>query len=84
MSWGPLRFVDSMNVFPTSLASMIDDLQAAAGALPADGLASPRAATAHADGLSAPKTASQTAADALRAGAGVGLHPATACWLEKR
>ena len=56
MSWGPLRFVDSMNVFPTSLASMIDDLrahaQAAAGALPADGLASPRAAAAHADGLS--------------------------------
>ena len=28
MSWGPLRFVDSMNVFPTSLASMIDDLRA--------------------------------------------------------
>ena len=27
-SWGPLRFVDSMNVFPTSLASMIDDLRA--------------------------------------------------------
>ena len=27
MSWGPLRFVDSMNVFPTSLASMIDDLR---------------------------------------------------------
>ena len=42
--------------------------QAAAGA-------SPRAAAAHADGLSAPKTASQTAADALRPGAGVGLHP---------
>ena len=46
------HLVDSMNVFPTSLAS-------------ADGLASPRAA---ADGLSA----------ALRAGAGVGLHPAQA------
>ena len=30
MSWGPLRFVDSMNVFPTSLASMIDDLRACA------------------------------------------------------
>ena len=28
MSWGPLRFVDSMNVFPASLASMIDDLRA--------------------------------------------------------
>ena len=28
MSWGPLRFVDSMNVFPTSLASTIDDLRA--------------------------------------------------------
>ena len=28
MSWGPLRFVDSLNVFPTSLASMIDDLRA--------------------------------------------------------
>ena len=28
MSWGALRFVDSMNVFPTSLASMIDDLRA--------------------------------------------------------
>ena len=52
--------------------------QAAAGALPADGLASPRAAAAHADGLSASKTASQAAADALRAGAGVGLHPAQA------
>ena len=25
MSWGLLRFVDSMNVFPTSLASMIDE-----------------------------------------------------------
>ena len=65
MSWGPLRFVDSMNVFPTSLASMIDDLR-------------PRAAAAHSDGLSASKTASQTAADALRPGAGVGLHPAQA------
>ena len=52
--------------------------QAAAGALPADGLASPRAAAAHADRLSAPKTASQTAADALQPGAGVGLHPAQA------
>ena len=30
MSWGPLRFVDSMNVFPTSLASMIDDFRACA------------------------------------------------------
>ena len=29
MSWGPLRFVDSMNVFPTSLTSMIDNLRAA-------------------------------------------------------
>ena len=37
--------------------------QAAAGALPADGLASPQAA-AHADRLSASKTASQTAPDA--------------------
>ena len=82
MSWGPLRFVDSMNVFPTSLASMRRPqglhAQAAAGALPTDGLASPRAAAAHSDELSASKTASQTAADALRAGAGVGLHPAQA------
>ena len=51
--------------------------QAAAGALPADGLALLRAAAAHADGLSASKRP-QTAADALRAGAGVGLHPAQA------
>ena len=28
LQMGPLRFVDSMNVFPTSLASMIDDLRA--------------------------------------------------------
>ena len=28
ISWGPLRFVDSINVFPTSLASMIDDVRA--------------------------------------------------------
>ena len=30
LCWGPLRFVDSMNVFPTSLANMIDDLRACA------------------------------------------------------
>ena len=51
---------------------MSDDLRACTHKqlpLPADGLALPRAAAAHADGLSAPKTASQTAADALRAGA---------------
>ena len=51
MSWGPLRFVDSMNVFPTGQHDRRPQglhAQAAAGALPADGLASPRAAAAHA------------------------------------
>ena len=45
-------FVDSMNVFPTSLASMIDDPRACTRKqLPADGLASP-GCSAHADRLS--------------------------------
>ena len=66
MSWGPLRFVDSMNVFPTSLASMIDDLRACTHKqLPE---LFPLMASLH----------PQTAADALRPGAGVGLHPAQA------
>ena len=79
MSWGPLRFVDSMNVFPTSLASMIDDLRACTHKqLPELFPLMASLHPEHADRLSAPKTASQTAADALRPGAGVGLHPAQA------
>ena len=95
MSWGPLRFVDSMNVFPEpgqqDQQSHSPHPQAAAGALPADGLASPRAAAARADGLSAPTASLEQAWDCILRGAEAWEMPAvccstatTACWLEKR
>ena len=83
MSWGPLRFVDSMNVFPTSLASMIDDLRACTHKQLPEPF--PLMASLHPELQLRTPTDSppqrrplKTAADALRAGAGVGLHPAQA------
>ena len=80
MSWGPLRFVDSMNVFPTSLASMIDNLRACTHKqLPE---LFPLMASLHPElqlrTPTPPQRRPLKQRRTLRAGAGVGLHPAQA------
>ena len=80
MSWGPLRFVDSMNVFPTSLASMIDDLRACTHKQLPERF--PLMASLHAELQLRTPTDSppqrRPLKQRLRPGAGVGLHPAQA------